>query len=428
MTPTWDMGNIMPDKFSYYTNHPPLFSYMVALGFKVFGIHEWSARLVSIIFSLGSLILFYLIARLLWGIFIAWLSLFFLGFSPAFLYYGRMVNHEPIFFLFFVFSTIYFYLKFLDERKKIYLLFLSIFSAILYLTAWQAFYLSAILITHYIIFSYNKIKDKRPIIVLSSIPVLFAFFYAAYIYLLKGSLNDNITAMINCFNCNIEHQFTWPNFLLAQFKRIEILFGKTMLFLTVFYAVYLIKNREDLLKETVAFIFLALAVINIIIFRQGAWNHDYQLYYFIPFLSIAAAKGISEVRNIFQNRRIFYSIAAACIVIFLIESCYNFISIHSFKFKINFDITEKINSTVPIKEEIGTNFEMSIPLSWYVDRKYKVIKDIRSFQDAIEREKLSFFILIPKEDMKLLKDYLDRNYPYFIYKDLIFYDLKTNAQ
>lgn len=43
--------------------HPPMYIYALALSFKVFGVAEWSARLVNILFSLGTLAIVYFLAR-----------------------------------------------------------------------------------------------------------------------------------------------------------------------------------------------------------------------------------------------------------------------------------------------------------------------------------------------------------------------------
>lgn len=99
-------------------------------------------------------------------------------------------------------------------------------------------------------------------------------------------------------------------------------------------------------------------------------------------------------------------------------------SIQSFRFDIDRSIAYKINSITSAEEEIGTNFHISVPTSWYVDRKYTIINNIEDFQKLNAERELSFVILIPKEENRNLIRYLNEKYPSFIYENLIFYNLK----
>ncbi len=47
-------------KLDHIMVKPPLFTWLAALSFKVFGFHEWAGRLPSMLFGFGTLILFYL--------------------------------------------------------------------------------------------------------------------------------------------------------------------------------------------------------------------------------------------------------------------------------------------------------------------------------------------------------------------------------
>ena len=49
-----------------YSHKPPLLFWLINLGWAVFGVGEWSARLVAPLFGLGSLVLTMVLGRLLW--------------------------------------------------------------------------------------------------------------------------------------------------------------------------------------------------------------------------------------------------------------------------------------------------------------------------------------------------------------------------
>ena len=77
-----------------YGDHPPLLGLTVAGSLLTFGYHTWAVRLVPILFTLGALTLFYLLMTLLFDPrAAAFASLLFITF-PIAAYYGRDVAHE----------------------------------------------------------------------------------------------------------------------------------------------------------------------------------------------------------------------------------------------------------------------------------------------------------------------------------------------
>ncbi len=80
----------------YYVNHPPALPLAVTGTFAVFGECEWAARLVPISCSLVSIVLLWLLVRSCLGERAATLSAAVLTLLPMELYFGRMVNHEPV--------------------------------------------------------------------------------------------------------------------------------------------------------------------------------------------------------------------------------------------------------------------------------------------------------------------------------------------
>lgn len=424
MTPTWNMGSIIPQHFDYYVHHPPVIAYLVAGSFKIFGIHEWSARIVPIIFSIMALILFYLIVRLLWGKVVALLSLVFLGFTPMFLYYGRMVNHEAVF-LFFYFFTVFFYLKYLIKRKKIYLVTIIISFILSYLTAWSAFFLSIALAIHYLIFAYKITKDKRPIFIFVLMPILFTLLYSCWIYAIKGSLSENIKSIISRLGPNASNQFTWMDFFVLEFNRIKFLFTTVLCILTFWGIVFLLLqiSRKQFFNESIIAFFFLLPLMNIFLFREGAWEHDYQLYYFLPFFAIVSARGMLAIRDYLHRKTISKVFILAFIMLFFVQSYRNFFSIHTFKFDIDREIAIKINLLSKPDNEIGTTFEVSVPTSWYLDRKYTVIRSLEEFKEINAVKKLSLIVVFPHRGNRDLVKFLSSAYTYFAFKNFLFFKL-----
>ncbi len=94
----------------------PIYNVIQAVSFRifpVFSIEIWG-RLVSIIFSLGSLIFLYLIVRKNSGIKPALFSAFFFAVLPYSIYYGRVILPEPMM-VFFSLGMIYFFDRWLEK-------------------------------------------------------------------------------------------------------------------------------------------------------------------------------------------------------------------------------------------------------------------------------------------------------------------------
>ncbi len=81
---------------SIYPNHPAGLAWLVAGAFLLLGESEWAARLAPIVASLGSVGLLMLLVRRRWGVEISIITGLVYSVCPMTVYFGRMVNHEPI--------------------------------------------------------------------------------------------------------------------------------------------------------------------------------------------------------------------------------------------------------------------------------------------------------------------------------------------
>ena len=85
-----------PAERSIYATHPPGLVWLVAGAFRLFGEHEWAARLVPIAASLGSLVLLLWIVVRQCGLATALLAGLLYAVMPMAVFYGRMVDHEAV--------------------------------------------------------------------------------------------------------------------------------------------------------------------------------------------------------------------------------------------------------------------------------------------------------------------------------------------
>jgi 4-amino-4-deoxy-L-arabinose transferase-like glycosyltransferase len=87
-----------------YLDKPPLFYWLVAASYRVFGIHDWSARLVPALAVHATVLLTYLLGRRTMGDRVAWWAALLLALSPGFLGMSRLLILDGVLTFFVVFS------------------------------------------------------------------------------------------------------------------------------------------------------------------------------------------------------------------------------------------------------------------------------------------------------------------------------------
>jgi len=90
---TWGDTAAPPPAPERYLNHPPLIALWTAAPLVVFGDHEWAARLVPIVATLGSVVLLMRIVEGFGGLLLGVLAGFFFATLPLTAYFGRMIDH-----------------------------------------------------------------------------------------------------------------------------------------------------------------------------------------------------------------------------------------------------------------------------------------------------------------------------------------------
>lgn len=92
---TWGDAAQPPAQPQRYLNHPPLIAAWAAVPMVFFGDHEWAARSVPILATLGSIWLLMLIVGRLYSSWLGVLAGFFYALLPVTAFFGRMLDHVP---------------------------------------------------------------------------------------------------------------------------------------------------------------------------------------------------------------------------------------------------------------------------------------------------------------------------------------------
>ncbi len=255
---------------NYNFHYTPVFTLIWATFFKIFGVANWVSRLFPIIFSLGSIAVFYQIVKKYFSLKTAIIACFLWIATPMFIYFGKMPIHEiPL--MFFVLLTFWFYLN--NNFKK------TIFSTIFaMLVTWPGFFLVPVLTLF-----------NRKYLVLFPIAFLLFGLHLTHDYFVTGDLFGGGLREI----------------LLTRLAGVSIIpyvsllarWAWTYYFLLIplsFLGILTQLTRPRRLCIDIVFLFFIYAIIYPIVFRDASYRHDYLLIYFWPFLALSSALVINR--------------------------------------------------------------------------------------------------------------------------------------
>jgi hypothetical protein len=172
--PAWDYPYLDADPSGVHPDSFPTTSILVGILFKLFGPELWIARLVSILFSTGTIVLMYLIVKnLSKREDVALLTALLTAVNPLFIFFGRQVQLiNPT--MFFILLSTYFFLKWREKPDLKYLIPSAASFSLGLLTKYDHFIIVFPLL---FIFPYKRLKEEKywgsyliAILLLSPIP------------------------------------------------------------------------------------------------------------------------------------------------------------------------------------------------------------------------------------------------------------------
>ena len=275
--------------FQYYTHNVPLFTWILALSFFVFGVGEWQARLVSILFSTGSVIAIYFIAKKLFSNFYAVIASLMFATSAMLIYFSSSVFPEPQA-IFFSLLAFYFYISWFKEKSHFFLLILTASAALL--TVWGPYFLIPSVAIHYLVFA--KSKNLPKFLILVFLPIIIFLLFLLHIFILTG---NPFTDLVESFltRTSIEKNDSTYNlsplfFIRRQLSITFAYYSKLTVFLSLSWLLLLVVKffkKQNLYPCHFLLPLLFWAIAYPLVFTDAAYNHDYFLIYLAPFFALA---------------------------------------------------------------------------------------------------------------------------------------------
>lgn len=264
----------------------PIYNLAVYPLYLFFGVSELYHRLVSVLFSLGSLIFVYLISKKYLKIFGAYLSAIIFALMPFNVFFSRTTLPEPTF-VFFALGMVYFVDRWIWESKGIWGIWGYIFTAAAFLIKpWAIFFIPPLI---YSIYRKNeKIMSSKKYIVFFALAVLPFLLWRLWILQQPEGIPAS-SWLLNGDGIRLRPAFWW--WIVSQRLGGEIL-GATGL---VLFSIGLITKPLKGPGGYFLHIWILSLFLYFVIFATGNVRHNYYQIIFVPTASIFMAKGFLEL-------------------------------------------------------------------------------------------------------------------------------------
>lgn len=291
--------SLTPD-FNYHTHHPSLFPILISISFRLFGITETAARLVPLLFSLGSVLMLYCLAKKLRFTQLAALSSAFVIMTPMLRYFGKMPVHEPLI-LFFSLLSLVLYINLVKKPSRINLIKFSMAALFNGLSGWPGYFLYPLIILHS--FFFHRRLWKR--VATGSLMVGIAFLiHLLQTYLVTNSFFGGglFTALLTRLNLNSGlSQVNWIQYLIQEARWLTVYYTRGLLLAGIgfisFTGIKLLKVRKLNHTSSIIVLLFIFALCYPIIFPNAVFIHDYLNIFFLPFFSLSLAWLINQLHK-----------------------------------------------------------------------------------------------------------------------------------
>ncbi len=277
--PTYFAGEILPSPAPYYLHHPILIFPLSTIPFMMFGFHNWVVHVTNFLFLVGVIFLLYEIGALVWnkkvGLWAAGLAMVF----PMTSFFWKYIFFEQGS-LFFNLLVFYFFIRYIQVQKTIFLAYIFLFTFLSGLIDWGVLYL----FLPFLVFFFSKYRKHVLLVILVYLAaaIISLSFFVGGVYFLRHGFADIVHAVqIRAVADELFSLSVWPvRLFVISVIRVGLYFTP----FAVVAAWFAYKN----IKLTLLF-FLIFGLLNVFVLPTATWGHSYFLFYLIPFFAFSGA-------------------------------------------------------------------------------------------------------------------------------------------
>lgn len=310
----------------------PVYIYATAVSVKMFGLNEFSVRFPAVLFSLGTVVLSYFLAKKLSGnVRIGLLSSFFVSVSPWFFIFSRTGYESTAGLMFYLLAIIIF----LEYKKNSWYILFSIASFTLSMYSYNSFRIISPL-TILVLTTYDlkniiaAFKNNILIVILSGIilavsviPIYRLYRYDAgnsRLQIVGATSSSFINNYLSHFNADFLF-FHGDNNLRSQQSNFGQLLLPELIFLLLGFA-HIVRSKSK--YNYLPLIFLILGPIPAAITKEVP--HALRAISMVPFFAIISAGGVLFLGKLFGNRTVVNLAVMVITLIFFINYFLNYLN------------------------------------------------------------------------------------------------------
>lgn len=308
--PVANFGRVEPENFEFYYHYPPLLVLAVSASFHLFGVHEWSARIVPLVFSLATIILLFAFARSLYSTPVALIAALFLAVTPGTAYYGMHVDVYGPISLFFVLFALHFYGRWLDTYRAGHL---ALATAGLFAgcaTAWHAYFLAPLLLAHYWFVDRRHGPNRKAALLLGFVPFAAFGLFILHRGLVVQAGNEVYGTLLEKLFVRIGYPYLLANGELGGvFYRhlthlITLHTGPVLLLALGWFLLFLagVRRRELGRSDCLLVVLLAYGAIHNIAFAGLLRGHDFLVTSYSAGFCLAGAVALERMHRFLSGR------------------------------------------------------------------------------------------------------------------------------
>ena len=429
--PVSSSGRVAQEQFEYYYHYPPLLVWLVSASFQVFGVHEWSARLVPWVFSVALMALIYFFARRFYTERVALLALIFSAIVPIEAYYGAHVDVYGTIVVFFTTLALYGYARWLESSRTRDLALCLAGVVLGCMTAWYTFFLVPLIIVHHrwVNAHRDKSRDRQVWLTAGSALVVFGLFLLHRRLLMGSGRTEVYGTLLQKLLLRVSIQTpsgAKPGFiglLTSQARDFAHLYSVPLVLLTGAWMGFFVKDA--LAKRLQAHDWFLLMLLGYGFLHNAAFpsfllGHDFMIVCYMPGIAIAAAVACARLAVPIE-RRWGATASAVAVAALLIVSTVAALRATTRLYSEDSDYPASLKRWGEIirlnSHETDLVFACSPEdriLEWYADRDMRFsISTPREFSDSTARRPAALFVCPERlaEKQRVFLDYLAGAYP-----------------
>ena len=282
----------------YYCHHPSFLAFMVTSAFFLFGEHEWTARLVPILYSTVSLFILWFIVKSCLGSKVATFAAAIFAALPMQLHWGQLVNFEPCTLTWILVGFLGLrYWERTGRRRWAGLMMLGF--VLCTLTSWLGCFMVALLCVHFLIF--DREKHGRIALMLLAFSLLFGGLFLLQIsHVRPDAMRELADAFSLRFSHKINlHSFTFQEWMVRALNSWNKQIPFPFVVLALMGVVHCIRHGSESeglrwLGWLCGSVFLMNAIY-VVVFRNASYIHDYAFFYFVVPVAMMAGVGVERI-------------------------------------------------------------------------------------------------------------------------------------